>query len=197
MAIRTRTYGTGMTEKQVVALVGGTAQDVRDTLRQRGQAGSFEGLIAKCEAWARAVLKSAKYYKGARIVDGEQSNADYADRFVVCIGAARRAIKEGNAEEAARICLTLGGLMYELDLKGEREGAWLTGEKQRGHLGDLRTQQNAQRRAKREKIWARWKSEAAPIRRKHPGLSANAVARIIKDKHNLPDNVRTIARHLT
>jgi len=118
----------------------------------------------------------------------------YAAHLLRYIRLTRSAIKKHRANEAARYALQIGHLVCEHDMKVEHENVWRTGDRQQVYLKGVREGANRKRHDQAEVKHARWREEAARVRRNHPRLSDQRVAEIVKQKLKLDAAVRTI-RH--
>jgi hypothetical protein len=87
---------------------------------------------------------------------------------------------------------------YHLELLtvADHEREIVTGKRTAQNLRASSSKANAARRTERSAQWARWNIDAAQIWQRHPELTQQAVARQLKRKLELGDDVRTIAKRL-
>lgn len=172
---------------------------------------SIEQWIAVVENWAKAVLKEAgiKWTPGNhhRLVGTRGQVADeinFALRAMAGADSLRHALDiAAKTNDAARVhsvwcafrMMDLCNAAYAGKIV-HLEPPLDTGTRQRETLGGIRENANAKRHAQSEKKAARWNTLAAPVWKKQPGLSASAVAVIIKKHHELREAPKTIARKL-
>lgn len=84
----------------------------------------------------------------------------------------------------------------ELFTVADHEQEIVTGKRTAENMRESSSRANAARSKRRNREWARWNAEAAPIRERHPKLSRQALARQVKLKLGLDERERTIAKHL-
>ncbi|MBN8906263.1 MAG: hypothetical protein J0H99_06505, partial [Rhodospirillales bacterium] len=115
MAVRSTIVGAKSTRRRQYVL-GGSASDIRDTLKAATSQSSFEGWVQEVEARALSVLQS----RGPQLSyedERDQTSAYYAQRILLYLKRIRAAIDRRDAAEAAFLSTLLGALVREHDMK--------------------------------------------------------------------------------
>jgi hypothetical protein len=120
----------------------------------------------------------------------------YLHQIVVHGRAAQRHIADGKADWAAYEAARFGELVGELRLKSLREKTFLAGWTITKAGADNLDNYNANRQRQEEIELVDWRRKAEALWRKHPDMSKNAVARLLKKDLRLDQKVRTIANKL-
>jgi hypothetical protein len=174
------------------------------------QIGSNQARIAFLRDWADTAIRNngkdpAQYQK----IIGESAFADRA-YWAACMLKRLDDIEgdlafvEHCSDAVSVRRIALNAIHHALVLASEfhmltvadNEAAIVTGTATSRGLASKRAVVNADRHAKRSRVWKRWKVEAKKIWERHPALSRQAVASRVKKNLGLGEAVRTIAKRL-
>lgn len=216
MPSRTKTRGSGITEKKVTVyempLTDEEMEQLKVDMKEwSSREYSFEGLYGKrAEAWAREILEAADLDPGKQMerfhtleylqrLTRERKDSieiDYAARLLDALRLVRACVERGDIEDVARLAVEFGLLLQEMAMKFKWERDALSGVSYRLNFKAGRDEYNKQRKREAAEQYRWFQTLADELWEKRANWSRNAVACMMKKLQPDLPSIQTIRKHI-